>query len=173
MTGLTSPPYTDEDARTAVDGSNVAVEEANQANVADVASNADNADQLGGQSPSYFETPGGTGTSQKAGGYTTVLNDSGTIPSNDTITLGFNFGYDLVDAISWSGTIESDATVTGVAIEGSSFSANGDSGTKNFSARMADSGSIDLNNPFVGSGKTYDITVRVHVVPAGYHSHPL
>ena len=66
MTGLTSPPYTDEDARVAVDGSNVAVEEANQANAADVASNADNADQLGGYQPSHFETPNSTQTGYRA-----------------------------------------------------------------------------------------------------------
>lgn len=69
MTGLTSPPYTDEDARSAVDGSNVAVEEANQANVADVASNADNADQLGGQLPSHFETPNSTGNAGITAGW--------------------------------------------------------------------------------------------------------
>ncbi|WP_256402420.1 hypothetical protein [Halorubrum salinum] len=173
MTGLTSPPYTDEDARTAVDGSNVAVEEANQANVADVASNADNADQLGGQSPSHFETPNATQNGGVSGGFIQQLSDSGTLYDYDTEKLNFYFSTEIIDAIRWDGTFEgTDTGASAVFAGGNEYGTSGKSGTRNFGAVEASSGALEIDNPY-SSPQDYSVTVEIHVVPSGYHQHPI
>ena len=171
MTGLTSPPYTDEDARIAVDGSDVAVEEANQANVADVASNAENADQLGGQDPSAFETPNGTQSSTAAGGYETILDVSNVTLNgytNEQETYYPNFGNALIDEVqvSFSQTSQIDLTID---VAGMNITSGGNYNTNPTVENQADI----VVDTVSADDEDFDLNVVVHKIPAGYHAHSI
>ncbi|MUW13923.1 hypothetical protein GJ633_04045 [Halorubrum sp. CBA1125] len=171
---LSTPPYTDEMARLAVDGSDVAVAEANQANAADVATSAENADALGGYEPSHFETPGSTDETGFAGGYDQQINESGTLAESETLTLDFSFSEALIDAVRWAAQFdESDVYVTDVSAGAASFNPGGDSGTKNIQPQTASNGSVTIENGYDVSTQDYTITVSVHLVSSGIHSHPI
>ena len=175
MTGLTSPPYTDEDARVAVDGSEVAVEQANQANVADVATNAEDADNLGGQPPSTFETPNSTQTSFASGGWVSE-NTTISMDNEDRYSyfrdISINAVCDSVE-VSWSGTGDAKLGVLkidGTQIASEAYERDG-SKTINFDAKDVNNLSAEVvygNNAF-GS---FDFTLeRYHQPSAGPHAH--
>ena len=191
MTGLTSPPYTDEDARdavdsytddqarSAVDGSNVAVEQANSANVADVASNADNADQLGGQPPSTFETPNSTGETQQGGGWVTLVDKviTGVEMSGQTETFSVDSANNAVRLTA------SEVEFDDAELSQATVSINGDTvldegpepidKTANYEGKTGGTVELYLNldGPFTSAD--VDVDLEIYTVALPGHTHPL
>jgi len=158
--------YTDGEARTAVDGSNVAVAEANSANLADAASNADNADQLGGQDPSFYETPNNTANSKLLGGYTVVADIYHDFDFGESKTFDFSFNNTVVDGLRWSGTIDDTSFNVGP------LSYNTKNGEENIEPQELNSGSVTMSRD-AGVGGGGNFTLEIHVVSNNIHNHTL
>ena len=151
--------YTDGDAISAVDGSNVSV------------GYADNAGQLGGQNPSFFETPNSTANGQASGGYETLVDVTNvtlngyTNPDEDYST---NFGDALIDEVTVTFSQTSQITFS-VDVAGQSISS---AGTYTFNPTVDNYASISASSNSTDD-ENFSLKVEIHKIPAGVHSHNL